>query len=93
MAYAFNVSMHSLCEWMFLLRGCRGAMRAPRWLLSSLIPAARVMNHWKEKRRGHLKKELETVANAIAKAKFGQRKAAKHRKENAKLSEKLKALD
>ena len=58
-----------------------------------LIPAARVMNHWKEKRRGHLKKELETVANAIAKAKFGQRKAAKHRKENAKLSEKLKALD
>ena len=51
------------------------------------------MKHWKETRRGQLKKELETVANAIAQAKFGQRKAVKLRKDNAKLSEKLKALD
>ena len=85
--------MHSLSEWMLLLRVCRGAMRAPRCVFSSLTPATREMNHWKEKRRGHLKKELEADANAIAKAKFGQRKAAKLRKENAKLSEKLKALD
>lgn len=47
----------------------------------------------REKRRGHLKKELEKVAKAIAKAKIGPRKAAKLRKEQAKLSEKLNALD
>ena len=93
MTYAFNVSMHSFSEWMLLLRGCRGAMRAPRCVLSSVIPSTRVMNHWKETRRGQLKKELETVANAIAQAKFVQRKAVKLRKEKAKLSEKLKALD
>jgi hypothetical protein len=47
----------------------------------------------REKIRGHLKKELEKVAKAIAKAKIGPRKAAKLRKEQAKLSEKLNALD